>query len=218
MNLSLLATYSLAVLLLIITPGPVVALLISTATREGQRKAFMTLLGTNGASLLLMTIAVLTLAGVVHLSPVYLYLLGIAGSFYIGFGAISELLTIRKLPNVNIDNESTSTLNETTKNSGLVRGFIIGVVNPKDILFFVAFFPQFIAVTHNFSTSVITLSSIWVLFDASILSLYILCAKWWSKAFNSRWIEGLCEGFLLAVAVGGVFYNSQQLLLLSVPS
>ncbi|WP_413282408.1 LysE family translocator [Vibrio sp. MA40-2] len=216
MNLSLLLSYSLVVLLLIITPGPVVALLTSTATREGQRKAFMTMLGTNGASLLLLTIAVLTLAGIVQLSPVYLYLLGIVGSLYIGFGAIMDLLTIKNLLNVDIDNESTSALIETAQNSGLVKGFIIGIANPKDILFFVSFFPQFIAVTHNFSISVITLSTIWLLFDLSILSLYILCVKWWSKVFNSRWIEGLCAGFLFAVAVGGVFYNYQQLLLLSV--
>ncbi|WP_325893473.1 LysE family translocator [Grimontia sp. NTOU-MAR1] len=218
MNLSLLFSYSVVVILLIVTPGPVVALLTSTAIREGQREAFMTLLGTNGASLLLLTIAVLTLAGVVHLPPQYLYLLGIVGSFYIGIGAVIDLRTLWRVSNICRDTESTSDHSETTKNSGFVRGFITGVANPKDILFFVAFFPQFISVTHSFPGSVITLSSVWVLLDVSILSLYILCVKCCSRVFNSLWIEGLCSGILLAIAISSVFYNFKSLLLLSVPS
>lgn len=211
MNLSLLASYSLAVLLLILSPGPVVALLTSTAARHGQRKAFMTMLGTNGASLLLLTTAVLMLAGVVHLSPAYLYLLGILGSLYIGYTAISDLLAMIDSSGAQ-NTAATDPDRQNAQRSGLVKGFVIGIANPKDILFFVSFFPQFIAVTHNFSTSVMTLSAIWVLFDLAILSLYILGAKWWTQAFSSRWIEGLCAGFLLVVAGGGVIYNSQQLL------
>ncbi len=50
----------------------------------------------------------------------------------------------------------------------------MGVVQATlDILFFVSFFPQFIAVTHDFTVSIITLSVVWVIFDFSILSLYI---------------------------------------------
>ena len=89
MNLTLLAAYMLAVLLLLATPGPVVALVTGTAAREGSRRAFITVIGTNAASLVLIVLATLMLLGVVALSPVMLSLLGMAGSLYIGWSAIS---------------------------------------------------------------------------------------------------------------------------------
>lgn len=52
-----------------------------------------------------------------------------------------------------------------------------GLSNPKDILFFVSFFPQFIAVTRDFTTSILTLCLVWVIFDFAILTLYILTVK-----------------------------------------
>ena len=92
MNMALLAAYMLAVLLLLATPGPVVALVMGTAAREGSRRAFMTVLGTNSASLMLMVLAALMLLGVVALSPVMLSLLGVLGSLYIGWSAVSSLM------------------------------------------------------------------------------------------------------------------------------
>ena len=91
MNLALLAVYSLSVLTLLLTPGPVVALITATAAQYGYRQAFMTLCGTNGASLLLLALAALMLAGVVSLSPLLLCVLGLAGSLYIGYSAFCSL-------------------------------------------------------------------------------------------------------------------------------
>ncbi|KAE9771095.1 LysE family translocator, partial [Escherichia coli] len=51
MNFTLLAAYSLSVVTLLLTPGPVVALITTTASQHGYRRAFLTLIGTNGASL-----------------------------------------------------------------------------------------------------------------------------------------------------------------------
>src|SRR5690606_15519295 len=52
-NTALTATYALTVLLLIATPGPVVALIVNTAAACGTRKALFTAVGTNWASLVL---------------------------------------------------------------------------------------------------------------------------------------------------------------------
>ena len=61
--------YTVSVVLLLLTPGPVVALVTGTAVRHGYRQAWMTLLGTNGASLVLILMATLILAGVISLPP-----------------------------------------------------------------------------------------------------------------------------------------------------
>ena len=72
LNLALLSAYVIAVLFLLLTPGPVVLLVTGTAARVGYTRAFLTLLGTNLASLVLITLAVLAIAGAVSLNKGYL--------------------------------------------------------------------------------------------------------------------------------------------------
>lgn len=195
MNYSLLVAYMLAILLLLMTPGPVVALVTATAARDGARQAFLTLLGTNAASLVLMALAILMLIGVVSVSPFFLTLLGLSGSLYIGWSAIGGL---RRLGESRV---------VTPSRGGVVQGFLIGISNPKDILFFSAFFPQFVAVTHHFTLSMLTLSLVWMLFDLGVLSLYILTVRCLPRGRYSRRLECLSSLFLLGVALFGIAYN-----------
>ncbi len=204
MNLTLLGAYILAVLMLLLTPGPVIALVTGTAARHGSRKAFATVAGTNAASLVLIAFAALMLAGIVSLSPFLLYLLGTAGSLFIGWGALNSLLGDNAV-------EEVEQRRVMSNRSGLVRGFVTGISNPKDILFFVSFFPQFITVTRDFTTSIMTLSVVWILFDFTVLSLYILTVKRWVPEQYGRRIEVISAIFLLAVSLCGIVYNVSKI-------
>jgi len=197
MNIPLLSTYTLAVLLLIMTPGPVVALVTSVATRTGSRRAFSTLIGTNAASLVLMAVAILMLSGVMSLSELSLALLGIPGSVYIGYIAWQGILTPASTP------EPAS----TGQRKGMWGGFITGLSNPKDILFFMAFFPQFIPVTASFSTSVTILALVWIVLDFAVLSFYILAIKRWVRPHHQRIISLLSSWILMMIAWAGGGYN-----------
>lgn len=206
MNLTLLSAYILAVLMLLLTPGPVVALVTGTAARYGSRKAFATVTGTNGASLVLIMLAALMLAGVVSLPPLFLHLLGMAGSLYIGWGAVSSITTV----SVKKTGEETALSREP---GGFIRGFLTGISNPKDILFFVAFFPQFIGITQDFTTSIMTLSLVWIFFDFTILSLYILLISRWIPERHGRHIELTSSLFLIAVSLCGIVYNANEIVI-----
>lgn len=205
MNLPLLSVYILAVLMLLLTPGPVVALVTGTAARYGSRRAFTTVMGTNSASLVLIILAALMLSGVISLSPLFLYLLGTAGSLYIGWGAISSIraAAVKKMAKETMPSREPG---------GFVRGFLTGMSNPKDILFFVAFFPQFIAVTQNFTLSIMTLSLVWIFFDFTVLSFYILMIKRWVPERHGGRIELVSSLFLLAVSLCGTAYNTNEIL------
>ncbi|MFP1812609.1 LysE family translocator [Lonsdalea quercina] len=205
MNMTLLGAYMLSIMMLLLTPGPVVALITGTAARYGYRNAFATAFGTNGASLVLIALATLMLKGIVSISPLWLSVLGLAGSVYIGYTAIQSLLTLPRS-----GTETTQPLQQASR-GGFIRGFITGLSNPKDILFFVSFFPQFIAVTQDFSTSILTLCAVWIAFDFSILTLYILTVRKWMPAMHARKIEMISSLFLLAVACCGVIYNVSEL-------
>jgi threonine/homoserine/homoserine lactone efflux protein len=205
MNMTLLSAYILSVMMLLLTPGPVVALITGTAARYGYRSAFATAVGTNGASLILIAVATLMLRGVVSLSPVWLSFIGLAGCVYIGYAALQSLLS---KPGAGTIDSGT----HTQRRGSFLRGFVTGLSNPKDILFFVSFFPQFIAVTRDFSTSILTLCLVWVIFDFAILTIYILTVKKWMPARHGRKIEMTSSLFLLAVAGGGMVYNVIELM------
>ncbi len=62
MNFTVLAAYIIAIVVLIGTPGPIVALVINAASRHGFKYALITVLGSNLASLVLLACAALVIA------------------------------------------------------------------------------------------------------------------------------------------------------------
>ncbi len=146
------------------------------------------------------------LAGMVSISAIWLGVLGLVGSLYIGVMAINGLRARASNPGLGARKRD---------NSGLIHGFLTGVANPKDILFFVAFFPQFIAITQDFTTSILTLTLVWVIFDVTVLSFYIVVFKRWIPARFARCSSFISSLFLLAVAVFGIIYNVHALQMLS---
>lgn len=208
MNPGLLLAYIVAVITLQVTPGPVVALVTGTAARYGARKAFSTVIGTNSASLVLIIMAASVLAGVVALPPMFLMTVGITGSLYIGWNALSVL-------------RAGETASQTPEKavvkykSALITGFLTGIANPKDLLFFVSFFPQFIAVTDNFTTSIVTLTVVWVIFDFSVMSLGILLVRYWLPESYAIKIQRMASFFMLAVAIFGLLYNLAEIIMLA---
>lgn len=203
MNTPLLAAYVLSILTLLVTPGPVIALVTRTAARDGYGSAVRTMIGTNLASLTLIACAALMLTGIVALNPHWLAGLGMAGALYIGWIALGSLLPRRQ--------QQAITEKEPAAHSGLIAGYLTGVANPKDILFFVSFFPQFIAVTPAIGTSLTLLTLVWILLDLTVLSLYIFAVTRW---LSERWMvimEIFSALFLLVVALFSVVYNARAM-------
>lgn len=199
MNMPLLCTYLFSIFTLLATPGPVVALVTGTAARHGSRRAFHTVIGTNGASLLLIMLAALMLVGLVTLSDQSLRMAALAGCLYIGYGAWRGL---RAAPAQHAS---------PMRQGGIVQGFLVGVSNPKDILFFAALFPQFIAVTPHISTSLLLLSLLWIAFDFCVMAGYILAVRRWAKGMQQRRLERASQGVLLLMALVGMGYNLYEL-------
>ena len=91
MNYPLLLAYTLSIVLLIATPGPVVALVLNTAASAGRRQAFCTILGTNGASLLLIGLSSLVISGLLLVRDGWLAGLSLLGSLVLLWYAATAL-------------------------------------------------------------------------------------------------------------------------------
>lgn len=199
MTLTLSGTYILSVILLLMTPGPVVALVTRTALREGYRRAFVTVAGTNVGSLVLILMASLLLSGVITLHPLALPGVGIAGALFLAGMALQML------------RGSGAQAAVSPSGGGFITGLITALANPKDILFFAAFFPQFVPVTPHFALSITLLTSIWVVLDLLILSLWIFSVRRFLPQRYTRAINRFTALFLLAVAISGLVINLRAL-------
>ncbi|CRN04460.1 threonine/homoserine/homoserine lactone efflux protein [Pseudomonas sp. URMO17WK12:I10] len=207
MNTALTATYALTVLLLIATPGPVVALIVNTAAASGSRKAIFTALGTNWASLVLIGAAAWIILTSAAIDRAWLGAMSLLGCLFIGYIAAGTLREALKAPHPNHEPD----MAKPAGRGGLWQGFMVGISNPKDIIFFIAFFPQFIQITESFGKSMVVLSLLWIVIDFAVLSLYIFAIGKIASARSHRFISLASGVALLLIAIGGLLYNLREL-------
>lgn len=206
MNTALTATYALTVLLLIATPGPVVALIVNTAAASGSRKAIFTAVGTNWASLVLIGAAAWIILTSAAIDKTWLSAMSLLGCLFIGYIAVGTLREALAAPAAEAPAEPAK-----PGRGGLLQGFMVGISNPKDIIFFIAFFPQFIQITESFGKSMVVLSLLWVVIDFAVLSLYIFAIGKIASQRSNRMISLASGVALLLIAAGGLLYNLREL-------
>lgn len=206
MNTALTLTYALTVLLLIATPGPVVALIVNTAAASGSRKALFTALGTNWASLVLIGAAAWIIMTSAAIDRAWLSGMSLLGCLFIGYIALSTLREAWHLPT-----QGATEAVAKPDRGGLWHGFMVGISNPKDIIFFISFFPQFIQITESFGKSMVVLSLLWIVIDFAVLSLYIFAIGKIASQRNNRLISLASAVALLLIACVGLAYNVREL-------
>lgn len=205
MNYPLLLMYLASITLLISTPGPVVALVISDASRFGFRHALRTVLGTNLASLLLIGSAALVISGLLSINDLWLRWISLLGCVFIGWIACATLRSELAVTPAMADNAPAAPV--AKRHYPALNGFLVGISNPKDIVFFIAFFPQFIGITASAGLSLTILTVLWVVLDLLILVAYIAVMKGGIFQRRRRVISILSASFLLFIAIIGFSYS-----------
>lgn len=206
MNFTVLAAYIIAIVVLIGTPGPIVALVINAASRHGFKYALITVLGSNLASLILLACAALIISGVIALDARSLQWISLLGCGFIAWLALHSLRSeLAQRPSV-----KSAPLTPVKGRSGFLNGFFLGVSNPKDIVFFVAFFPQFISVTADIKLSLVVLTLVWMVADCVILLSYAWLMRGRFFQRQQRTIALLSSAFLLLIAILGAAYTLRE--------
>jgi threonine/homoserine/homoserine lactone efflux protein len=133
MNWSLFAGFLVITFVLILTPGPVVTLVISTGATKGVRAGLITVAGTSsGTAVLLLAISLGLNWVLTH--AVYLFeLLRWTGAAYLIWLGIQGWRHAGQQQSV-----------ATGHHVQFFRGFLVALSNPKTIAFFTAFLPQFV--------------------------------------------------------------------------
>ncbi len=202
MNLLELSFYIITVIIMIATPGPVMILVASTGLKNGYRAALQTIFGTNIASLILIACSILVLKGFLSIHELVFTIIKLFGSLYIaylGYSILKEVFTCSEV--------SSTTINPT--DGGFKKGFLIGISNPKDIIFFSSFFPQFINVHENINISLSILVILWIILDFLTLSIVYVAFNALSQKSIYHKILGACGVLLVFIAIYGIATSIQ---------
>ncbi|MGY4907670.1 LysE family translocator [Streptomyces sp. 900116325] len=138
MNLDLLAPFLLAVVVIQLTPGPGMLFILTQAMTSGCRAGRAAACGAASAMLIHTMAVALGLAALLHAAPMAMNLLRIGGAAYLLWLAIQAF----RSPDLVLDAHA-----ETTQGGfGVVflRGAINDLANPKIVIFYLAFLPQFV--------------------------------------------------------------------------
>ena len=199
MNITEYLLYCLAVVIMIATPGPVMLLVASAGLKGGYKHALQTIFGTNFASLVLIGLSILSLKGLLVVNENWLNGIKLLGCLYIAW------LGIQIFREVWQGQGSTGPQSMQPVQGGFRTGFLVGISNPKDIIFFAAFFPQFIGISPNLDLSLVILTISWMVLDFLTLSLVYLGFQRLSRSQLYPHLLGLCGLILLMVASYGIY-------------
>src|SRR5271165_6527756 len=134
MNPTLFTAFLLITAVLIVVPGPIVTLVISTGATQGVRAALTTVVGTTVGNVLLLASIASGLNWVVAHSGLLFEALRWIGAAYLVW------LGIQAWRRAGLAGEE---LKDTGRRRFL-RGLLVALSNPKTIVFFTAFLPQFL--------------------------------------------------------------------------
>ena len=141
MNWELFAAFLVITLILVLTPGPIVTLVIATGATQGIRAALVTVAGTTIGNAFLIAGIAFGLSWVLKFSAELFEILRWAGAAYLIWLGIQ----MWRAPDEPEDLSGTAPAVRRASLAATFRGgFLVGISNPKLLIFAAAFFPQFI--------------------------------------------------------------------------
>lgn len=181
--------------LIVIVPGPNVTLILATAARRGAGAGLRTVAGTTAAQAVQLVFVAAGLAWLVQAYGTVFDTLRIAGAvylIYLGIRAWREAGRPVDRPRPAVRD--------------LMRGFLVGLANPKTIVFFAALLPQFIDAAQPPGPQFASLAAIYLAVAVTIDALYAFAGASGRRLFarpRARLWLGRGSGAILTA--GGVW-------------
>jgi threonine/homoserine/homoserine lactone efflux protein len=195
--LDLYLAFVAATTVLMLIPGPNVALIVANSVAYGTSFGLLTVAGTASAMLVQLALTSLGMAAVLGMLGAVFEWLRWAGVAYLLF------LGIRQWRAAPVDLARTRP--EPRSARGIfVRGLLVSLTNPKTLFFYGAFFPQFIAPGRDITAQVAVLSATFVVLAVVLDSGWALAAGR-ARTFlagRGRLRNRMSGGLLIGAGVG----------------
>ena len=197
MPLPLYLGFITATVVLMLIPGPNVSLIVANSIAYGTRYGLLTLAGTSAAMVLQLGLTVLGLAALLGAMAMWFEWLRWLGVVYLLW------LGVRQWRAAPLDLTRMPPQPRSVRAIAL-RGFLISLTNPKTLLFFGAFFPQFIAPDRAMGPQLALLCGSFLLLAVTLDSGWALAAgrARGVLAMHGKLRNRLSGGLLIGAGVG----------------
>ena len=197
MSLELYLAYILACAVIALIPGPTVTVIIANSLRHGARAGLLNVAGTQLGLGLMMVILIVGLSSVIAAMGWLFEWLRWAGAAYLVWLGWQLL----RSPEM-IYQENTRAI---PRGGFLLQGFLVLMANPKALLWFGAFIPQFVDPNGNYVAQIIVLGvtamAVALVSDGAYAVLTGRAGAFLSKS-RIRLVSRLSGGFLIG---GGIW-------------
>jgi homoserine/homoserine lactone efflux protein len=194
MSLELYAAYLLACLIVVLVPGPTVTLIIANSIRHGTRAGLLNMLGTQVGLAFMIGVVGIGLTSMIEAMGHWFDWLRLAGAAYLIW------LGWKMIRSAGIASATASS--RTPRGGFLLQGMLVALSNPKTLLFFGAFFPQFIDHARDHGLQILIMGLTAMLFAAISDSAYALAAGRAGRALSVQRVR-LMSRVSGAFLVGG---------------
>ena len=168
-----------ATTVLMLIPGPNVALIVSNSVAYGARYGVVTVTGTTSAMILQLAIATFGMTEVLAMLGHWFEWLRWMGAAYLIYLGVTHW----RAPVADL----TRTAPETKSARAIyTRALLVSLTNPKLLLFCGAFFPQFVMAERPIGTQIAILASTFIAISAALDGSWALVAARARKALVSR--------------------------------
>jgi len=184
-----------ATMILILIPGPNVALIVANSLRHGLRMGLVTALGTTAGISIQLLLVIVGMAALIDLAAsalLWIKWLGVAYLVYLGVHAWNEPA------------DDLNQIHAQSKSGTFWRGFGLAIINPKTLLFNAAFLPQFVGDGRGATGQLFTLAAVFlsviIVGDALWAAFAASARGWLSRYGNIR--NKVTGSFLFGASLG----------------
>lgn len=181
LDLSVLPAFLVAALVIIFSPGADTFLLLRSTVRGGVKDGVLTMFGIYTGIAVLSLFLISGVGLVIARAPGALFWLKIVGALYLLFLALmsfrSGVKLVRKFNRDELSPIDIDAVTSKPKSGPYLLGFLTNVTNPKVLIFFLAFFPQFLGTSNSPALQLTMLCVVFVLASALWLITLMFAAS-----------------------------------------
>lgn len=204
-SIDVLAAFAAASLLIVVIPGPSVLFVVGRSLSHGRRGGVLSVIGNELGAIPLVTAVAFGLGAGVAQSLVLFTVVKLLGAAYLMY--LGVLAIRHRRAGMDTGDVALQGSDEVASSALLRQGFIVGLTNPKTIVFFVAALPQFV----DFAAGGIAMQmmvlgflfTVVALICDSIWALMASAAGWWFARSPRRLAAVRASGGAMMIGLGG---------------
>lgn len=177
--------YVTTIMVLIVTPGPVAMVCLNHGAKYPFNYSIFSAIGGVTAACVMILLSMIGIGAIISSNSNLFNLLKIAGGTYLLYLGLNYLGQIRKQGNGGSIIKQENNAHKKRKKI-FMSAFLAGVSNPKNIIFFIALFPQFIQPHASKMMQLLILVLTWIIIDLLVMTAYvvgqIILSNGWSSS------------------------------------